>query len=145
MRMMSIKTHFIMATVPKSSAVFAFDSRADNFYLINSATGEVSTFSTEGGVTISVSGSNVAAVTGDNGGETIFTIDISDKWIGTSFDPSSNRMAAMGVGNGMIETNRVSTESTYGSTTSVSSYYCDLGQSKSVTLIKSGNIVSCKS
>ena len=118
---------------------------ADNFYLINSASGEVSSFSTEGGVTISISGSNVTVAAGDNEGQTIFTIDISDKWIGTSFDPSSNRMAAMGVGNGMIETNRVSTESAYGSTTSVSSYYCDLGQVRSVTLIKSGNIVSCKS
>lgn len=130
-----------MATVPASRAVLAFDATANTLYLTNSSSRATSAFSVVDGVKLTLAEGNLT-VTAGSGGSTVFEIDITNKWSTTSFDPSRGMVAVMAIGSGMIETRtRVSGGGSYGTTTSVATYTCDLNE-KTLVIKKVGTTLS---
>lgn len=134
-----------MATVPTSQAVVAFNSRATNFYITNNSENTTTSFNTENGVTLSLSEENLNVTSGNNGGEIVFEMDITNRWITASFDLSRGTIAVMAIGNGMVETrSKVSQGGVYGTSTNVSCFTCKLSDYGSLTISVSENIVQMR-
>ena len=131
-----------MATVPTSKAVVAFDSRATNFYLTNNSENKTNNFSTEQGVTLSIAKEELSAESGTNEGRPVFEINIKDRWVCASFDPTRDTLALISIGNGMVEAqSRISDDGIYGTNTNVSSFTCNLTKCSSLTIVTSENTI----